>query len=179
MGLYFAFLKRFPEITLFISIPLILLIGQTPITEYIALFKFMVYFLIGIVGYLMYQSDLFDIKYFALLIALIVFAAIVHGVAPAIASILSLSIILFYKGGVHRIFDFLGEISYSVYLIHFPLGVKLLNLTIKYVAPSTYMVVFIITIILILGVSILFWKFIEKPFGNFSNRIRYTSKLEL
>ena len=81
--------------------------------------------------------------------------------------------ILLYKGSGNKFLDLFGEISYSVYLIHFPIGVKLLNLISGHLNPRYYVFLFILTLIIVSGISMVFWKFIEKPAGDLSNKIKY------
>jgi peptidoglycan/LPS O-acetylase OafA/YrhL len=60
-----------------------------------------------------------------------------------------------------------------VYLIHFPLGVKFINLTFSHLNPRYYIFLFLFALVLMSGISMVFWKLIEKPFGDLSNKIKY------
>ncbi|HEY8781718.1 acyltransferase family protein [Flavobacterium sp. UBA6046] len=173
MGLFFVALKSSPKLTLCIAIPLIMLLSQTGIVKYISLFDYIIFFLIGAVGYMIYNKVGSYQLELACLIALIAFSFIFYALAASIAVLFTVSLILLYKGTGNRFFDFFGEISYSVYLIHFPLGVKFINLTFSHLNPRYYIFLFLFALVLMSGISMVFWKLIEKPFGDLSNKIKY------
>jgi peptidoglycan/LPS O-acetylase OafA/YrhL len=173
IGLYFVVLQKYPRQTLAISIPLFMVISQTNIINYIDLFKYLLYFMIGIAGYLIYMKEGKGWFEMGCIAAIIVFSYIFDGAAPTIAAAFTILVILFYKGKVHKSFDFLGEISYSVYLIHFPIGVKMINLLARYVKPEFSIILFVATLAVCLGLGVIFWKYIERPFSERSNRISY------
>ncbi|MVT09221.1 acyltransferase family protein [Chitinophaga tropicalis] len=175
IGLFFIILQRYTRVTLALSLPLFMLLSQLPVAGYIELFQHMMYFMIGIIGYIIYMkegsgSSLFEMFCIA---AAGIFAFIMDGPAPAIAGLFTVSFILFYKGKGFKPLDFMGEISYSVYLLHFPIGVKFINLLIRHVPPNTAIILFTVTLLLVTGIGVVFWKYVEKPFGDMSNRIKY------
>lgn len=57
-----------------------------------------------------------------------------------------------------------GVISYSLYLVHVPIGMRVVNLAVRWVAsqPSAYLVVLWATVTSIVS-AWLFWRFVEKP----------------
>lgn len=173
IGLFFVVLQKYPRLTLAVSIPLFMLLSQTPVIAYIELFEHIMYFMIGILGYVIYVKEGSNLFEMGCIAAIGVFTFIVYGPAPAIAGLFTVLFILFYKGKVFKAFDFMGEISYSVYLLHFPIGVKLINLLIRHVPPPYWIVLFTAILFLAIGIGVVFWKYIEKPFGDMSNRIRY------
>lgn len=173
IGLYFVVLQKYPRLTLGISIPLFMLISQTPVVNYIDLFQHLLYFMVGLAGYLIYRNEGKSWFEAGCIAAITVFCYIFFGAAPTIAATFTVLVILLYKGKVHKSFDFLGEISYSVYLIHFPIGVKLINLTSRYVKPEFAIILFSITLVTCLVLGTIFWKYIERPFSERSNRISY------
>ncbi|NCD70950.1 acyltransferase family protein [Mucilaginibacter agri] len=174
MGLYFALLKRYTNLTLCLSIPLFMILSQTGVVSHIGLLNYLIFFLMGTVGYLIYNRNRAKnyLKYI-FLAALIVFSFAYYELAATIAALFTITFILFYRKPVNKVFDFAGEISYSIYLIHFPIGVKLINLAVSHVNPNYYLILFLVTNVIVFGLGILFWKFVEKPFGNLSNKIRY------
>ncbi len=78
----------------------------------------------------------------------------------------------------HRIFLFLGSISYSIYLVHFTLLlcfssyiVNIVNNIFTYNELTTRMFYFAIMLFLILAVSTVYYYIIEKPAMNFGKKI--------
>jgi peptidoglycan/LPS O-acetylase OafA/YrhL len=173
IGLFFVLLQKFPKATLAVSIPLFMVISQTAVVNYIDLFSHMLYFMIGVIGYVMYMkggNNWLEVGYIA---AITVFTFFFYGAAPTIAATFTILVIMLYKGKVNKRFDFLGEISYSVYLLHFPIGVKLINLASRYIKPQYDIILFLFTVLFCLGVGYVFWRYVERPFSERSNKIKY------
>ncbi len=85
----------------------------------------------------------------------------------------SLAVILFVRH-TNRVIEFFGRISYSVYLLHIPLGSRVINLSLHW--PQTFWSKIGI-ICAAYGVTIvaayLFYRLIENPARNWSARIKY------
>ncbi len=72
------------------------------------------------------------------------------------------------------IFYRLGQISYSIYLIHTIIGFTLINLAIRYSQNSLFRIVaFVVIFLVTILASLYFNKFFEKPFQKLSSRIKY------
>jgi peptidoglycan/LPS O-acetylase OafA/YrhL len=174
MGLIFTVLQKFPKPSIIIGVPALMLISQTSVIAYIELFEHMLFFMIGIIGYMIFVkkegSNWLELGGIA---AITVFCYIYYGISPTIAAVFTIAVILLYKGKVAKPIDFMGEISYSVYLLHFPIGVKFLNLFSRYVPPAYSILLFAAACALVFVIGVVFWKYVEKPFGDMSNRIRY------
>jgi peptidoglycan/LPS O-acetylase OafA/YrhL len=82
--------------------------------------------------------------------------------------------ILYFIKKPNRLIDFLSKISFSLYLIHCPVGGKIINLSTRFATslPARYL-----TILLAIAASLLvayyFYLYIEKPFMKFSKRLSY------
>lgn len=173
IGLFFLLLQKYPKATLAASIPLFMVISQTAVVEYIDLFSHLLYFMIGVIGYVMYMKGGKNWLEMGYITAIAVFTYLFYGAAPTIAAVATILVIMLYTGKVHKAFDFLGEISYSVYLLHFPVGVKLINLASRYVKPQYDILLFTFAVLFCLGVGYVFWKYVERPFSERSNKIKY------
>ena len=174
MGLYFALLKNYPRLALYITIPVLMILSQTIVADHIELLKYLVFFLIGTVGYMIYNKNESSNKLeYALLVAIVAFAFIYYEWAGALAAAASIAFILFYHRPINKIFDYIGEISYSIYLIHFPIGIKLINFASAHIKPNYYWTLFLLANVVVFIMAAIFWKFIEKPSGDFSNNIKY------
>ena len=173
VGIFFALLTKFPKPALIIGIPALALLSLTPITEYIGLFSFITFFLIGTVGYLIYVKAGNIIVEYLVLLALVTFSFFHFELPASIVSSLTVLCILYFKRPVSSVLEFPGEISYSIYLIHFPLGVKLINLLQRHVGLSYYWVIFFVALVVCFIFAYVFWQFIEKPSAKLSNGVRY------
>jgi hypothetical protein len=74
-----------------------------------------------------------------------------------------------------HITDFFGKISYSLYLIHIPIGSRLLNLLGRYVnEPYQVWLAIIFALSCTIFSAWLFYRLIEKPFQLMSKKIAYS-----
>lgn len=173
IGLFFVLLTKFPKAALVIGIPLLAVLTRTPVTAYSGLLTFLTPFLIGMTGYLIYVKGSNTIMEYAVLAALIIFSFVFEELAASIAATLTIICILYFRRPVSHIVEFPGEISYSLYLIHFPLGIKLINLLQKHLNPSLNWLVFLIATGVCFLFAYIFWKLIEKPSAKLSNKVKY------
>lgn len=67
---------------------------------------------------------------------------------------------------------FLGMISYSLYLIHFPLGVKAMNFLMPRIPESLHIGLFVALTLLVIGAAWGFYLVIERPAIGWSARVR-------
>ncbi len=136
-------------------------------------FSYMIFFVIGIIGFF-FLLNIGNFYVNLISIVIIGFSILINGqIAEFVSAFFAFSVIVFYDKKIPKFVNFIGEISYSVYLIHFPLGVKLINLSKRYVISDLYIVLFILSFILIILVSKIFYEKIEKPFARMSSRISY------
>jgi peptidoglycan/LPS O-acetylase OafA/YrhL len=176
MGLFFILMINISKTFFLLIISLLLFLSQTFISGYIGLFSYIIFFLIGTLGFLIYSQKENKIFHLITLFLLIIFSFIFYKFAAALTSFLTILVILFIRRNVHTVFEFPGKISYSLYLIHFVLGIKLTNLLQRFILPDYQWVLFIITIFTCFFISWVFWKFIEKPSAKLSNEVKYGNK---
>ncbi len=73
-----------------------------------------------------------------------------------------------------RVSKFLGNISYSLYLVHIPIGGRIINLCESFVQSEWIRSAFVfIALTASVIAAWLFYKFVEKPFMEISRRITY------
>jgi len=173
IGLFFVLMTKFPKLSLLVGIPILAVLSQTPLANYISLFSFIAFFMIGTVGYLIYVKEGNALYEYVLLFLLIVFISIFYEVPATIVSSLTILCILFYRKTLPDIVEFPGEISYSLYLLHFPLGVKFINVAQRFISPSYNVLIFIAALVVCIIAAYVFWQFIEKPFARLSNNVKY------
>ncbi|MCX2481788.1 acyltransferase [Pedobacter sp. MC2016-15] len=173
MGIYFVLLSKLPRLTMIIGVPLLLLSSQTLITEYIGLLEYIVFFLIGTIGYQIYTSKKSTYFEMACLGLVILFSFLYYELAASIVATATILVILYYRKPVSHILEFPGEVSYSLYLLHFPLGIKMINMAQNHMKPNQFWILFFVVSLICFAVSWVFWNYIEKPSANFSNTVKY------
>lgn len=99
-----------------------------------------------------------------------------QGIAATIASFATVLVILFWKYA-NSIIRFFSMISFSLYLLHVPIGGKVINLGGRYVTSdaSRYFLIFVAFVTSILA-AYLFYKFVEKPAFVFSKSFKYKTR---
>lgn len=177
IGVVFVWLTKFPRMFAAIGVPVLSLIGLSQISEYVRFFAYINFFLTGLVVYFLYtEQGSFKLNCTALtglLVAILVFDAV-----PAfIAALFAVLVIVFYRISIPSIVGFPGRISYSLYLIHYPVGVKFINLTSRYMDPSISWILFPSAMLLVLVVAWFFWRCIELPSATLSSAIKYKRAL--
>jgi peptidoglycan/LPS O-acetylase OafA/YrhL len=177
IGLLFPVFKKYPLFAVIALIPLFSIISKTIVVDYVNFFNFTMYFFIGIFGYFIYEKQSLTLNYAGLALSIIA-SFYFNDLIGTIVAIFTIAFIFFYNLRVPKFFNFLGEISYSVYLIHFVIGLKFINLSIRYVNPSLYWALFIVAIIFIYAVSYVFYRIIEIPSAKLSNKVKYRKRPE-
>ncbi len=137
------------------------------------LFVHLPYFALGIILFFSITGQL-DQKMSLLWMLLIVFfIQFRFGYEEVIVVILSTLTILFFSYEF-RWSDFLGNISFSLYLVHVPIGGRWFVLTEMFIQSEIIKSIAIVAYIgLILLVSYLFYLWVEKPSMILSKRVKY------
>jgi len=173
IGLFFILLTKHKNLALCVGIPIFLLLGQSPLINYIGFFNYATFFFIGMVGFLIYNSTGKVFLEWGILIGLLLFSMWFYEIGGTLVSAVTVFIILFFRRVVNPIYEHPGEISYSIYLLHFPVGTKMINLLQRFTAPAYYWVLFILALIVCYLLGWLYWKYIETPAARWSNNVKY------
>jgi peptidoglycan/LPS O-acetylase OafA/YrhL len=186
IGLFFILLKRFPSIALYIVIPVLLLASQFDYFNAIGLLKHLSYFLMGTIGFLIYAKKGQVWRHYLLLLAVIIFSFLfttipnmVDGVPASIAGALTILFILFYKGKTPQSMNFIGKISYSLYLVHYPISKMIIRFLMKLLPAPIAWILFLIVFAIVIPVAWLFYKYIEAPSEKYSQAIRFKAFRQL
>lgn len=125
-----------------------------------------------------------DQSWTLVLIAAAAAAMIAQGAVPeALVGVLTALIILFHKaipaisGRVGAMLTGLGAISYSLYLVHVPIGGKVVNLGRRFVdGDLPELALSLVALALSLVVAAMFWRFIEQPATAAARRLRFRTR---
>ena len=88
------------------------------------------------------------------------------------AGVLTSAAILYLPAIHWKLGTFFGAISYSLYLVHFPLGVKIVNVLLPRFPGSGHWVLMPVTIVVCSAVAYIFFRSIEEPSAKLSQRIK-------
>lgn len=174
IGIFYILMMQFPRISLLVLVPLLLLLSHSFIADYVKFCQYIVFFLVGTIGFFIYtKNGNFYINYFVLL-SLFVYIFFINDIPALVTSFFTLLAILTVKRNIPALIQFPGIISYSIYLIHFPIGIKLINFFRPKINPDYNWLLFIMTTILCVLISWAFYLVFESYSEKLSKKIKYT-----
>lgn len=139
------------------------------------IFHYVSIFLMGILTCQLRVGLIGRRQYAVLLAAAVALALMTTGVVVTSAASLAVCAILFLKVR-HRVFQFLGSISYSLYLIHSPVGRRALNVFLRLLnaqtTPTRLVCIAAATAVSILAAYLLY-RLVELPAQKWSSSLRY------
>lgn len=132
------------------------------------------FFLIGILYTLLQTSIIESRECFIITLLCIAVAVIVAPVSRSIAALAAIMIINFLPAFTNSALDFLGKISYSLYLLHPITGKAFINVLSHKFSAGYQIVILIITGYILSVISAyVFYKIVEKPAQRLSGKIKY------
>jgi peptidoglycan/LPS O-acetylase OafA/YrhL len=148
------------------------------ISSPIFVFYYIFLFLMGISTF-QFRTGLIDKKQYALLLVIFIAGCLVRTDALiTTAGTLAVLAILFLRVK-NKVFDFFGKISYSLYLLHSPIGRRAFNIGVRLTGAESQ-IARVLLILLAVGVSIfssyLMYRFVERPSQELSASISYKRK---
>lgn len=173
IGLLFPLLLKYRKLSILLIL-LLSVLNQIEFFQQILFITYLPFFCIGITCYVIYTSQHSFIPYVAVLPFLLLTILYKFTLIETGLSIATLAIILFYKKGIPQWLHFPGEVSYSVYLIHFPIGIKFLNLMKTKINSNYYPFLFLAAIVIVFAAGWILYKLFEKPSEIMSKKIKYT-----
>lgn len=132
------------------------------------------YFLVGMIGFLVYAQIGKRMLTYGSLGATLLFLAATTPLPAFGAALFTIGVILFYRVRISNFWLFPGKISYSLYLLHFPIGIKLINLTKAQIDPQYSWLLFLSALGLSVVVAWVLYKLVEEFSEQISRRIKYT-----
>lgn len=138
---------------------------------------FMVVFVIGIVTF-QRHIGLIDGKVFGCwLVTLTAIATITLGIPTAITAFLTSLTISFVEFKIPKAISFIGTISYSIYLIHGSIGVRVINFGKRFAATLPLkLLVLACAVAATIGAAYIFYLAIERPAKSWSASLKYSAK---
>ncbi len=101
----------------------------------------------------------------------------IHGVPVAVTGVATALLLGLFEGEVKGPLVWFGHISYSLYLVHVPIGGRVVNLGQRYVQTMpAKLAVLTLALATSVGVAWLLWRYVERPAQEWSSRIRYWKK---
>jgi peptidoglycan/LPS O-acetylase OafA/YrhL len=134
-------------------------------------------FMFGMAAF-QFRAGLLSASQFAASIALLALGAWhVNGPVITIAGVAAAATIGFIELGIYRPLVFFGQISYSLYLLHVPIGGRVINLGARF-AHTTLSQLAILTVALAASTaaSWLLYEYVERPSQRWSSAIQYRTK---
>jgi peptidoglycan/LPS O-acetylase OafA/YrhL len=139
------------------------------------IFSYAVFFMLGILLF-QFFCNIINKKEFLFSLVIVFSLLLYHeGLVLALISLTTLVVISFVKK-VPPFFQYLGTISYSLYLVHIPIGGRVINITetlIKNIHLREFMV--FVALVVSLVASHLFYILIERRFKRLSGNVKYTN----
>ena len=133
-------------------------------------FDYSLLFTTGILAFKIYTNSSY--QYYLLLLINFIIIYFVFPLPIFLATLFPIPFIL--KINIEsKIFLFLGNISYSFYLLHSAFGSRILNLSMRFIEDDLHRsFLVILTILICIGISYIYYLLIEKPSIRLSKKIR-------
>jgi peptidoglycan/LPS O-acetylase OafA/YrhL len=173
IGFFYVLLIHFQRLALLVVVPMLLVISQTYMSHNVGLLHFIVFFLVGTIGFLIYAKKGDYYLNWIMIAALLVFIFFTTELAALLSTFFTLLLILTVKRKISNKIKFLGLISYSIYLIHFPLGTKFINFFKPRIDPNYSWILFLTTLLFSVVVSWFFFLVFELYSEKLSKKIKY------
>jgi peptidoglycan/LPS O-acetylase OafA/YrhL len=138
------------------------------------IFGYAPYFMLGIVLFQYYCRVISLAEFWILLLSTVAFSSYFEGTVLTLIGVATILLIAVVKK-VHPVFIFFGTISYSLYLVHIPLGGKFVSVATKLISPSGHVkeIISLAGIGFSIAMAWLYYILIEKRFKIMSSKIRY------
>ena len=137
-------------------------------------FKYLCLFAVGIVTF-QYFTRIINIREYALLLTVTSFLLFQsQGGVRTVVAVITALVIAFVRIKKTNFIAFFGAISYSLYLVHIPIGGRTVRLGEMLATTDVeYFLASLFGLLVSICFAYFFFRFIEKPFQEWSSRIKY------
>lgn len=172
LGLSFPYIKSSSRLIQYLL--LIALLAVSLITKNQALiFYHAPFFIIGILTFLFFERKIGRNEFCIVLLFALCFVFFNFSVLGVVVSLFSLVWILFVRGS-NRVLVYVGNISYSLYLLHTPIGMRVINISEALFSSEMIRSLMVVTAYVITFIAaVIFYLLIERVGLNYSKRIQY------
>jgi peptidoglycan/LPS O-acetylase OafA/YrhL len=138
---------------------------------------FMVVFVIGIVTFQKHVGLIHSKMFGFWLVFLTAIATTTLGIPTAITAFITSLTIAFVEFKTPKLISFIGMISYSIYLIHEPIGVRIISFGNRFASTlSLKILVLTCAVAATICAAYIFYLTIERPAKSWSASLKYTAK---
>jgi len=131
-------------------------------------------FLLGI-AYVLYKSGtITSTEYVIVTLASSTMVGVHLGIRDLVISLFAISAIYFFSNARNKITGFVGDVSYSLYLLHSIIGAAFLNYMSHHANSSAVKIALVIlTYFISLGSAWVLYRLVEKPSRQLSSKLKY------
>jgi peptidoglycan/LPS O-acetylase OafA/YrhL len=141
------------------------------------IFHWLFLFMLGMAAFQLHASILKRKDFIVWLALLGCGAWYVNGLVIALTGIATALMLGLVEIGLKRPLLFLGHISYSLYLLHVPIGGRVINLSLRFVTTmSGKVLVLALAVATTIAAAWLLHKYVERPAQQWSSAIRYRKR---
>ncbi len=131
------------------------------------------YFLMGILYILFKTKTIAFIEFVVTIILASIVVIFNQNWIDLLIALLTLCVIYFFRDFTNKLGEFLGKISYSLYLTHSIVGSAFVNfMSHRFTEPYQKFLVILTGVLITIVFSYVFWRLIEKPSHNYAKRIK-------
>lgn len=172
LALLFPILMSKNPVVRYLTMAALLAMAYIP-TGHAHVFQYLPFFCMGIFYSMYLVKQLDKVPFFLFMIAATVICYLQFDKILTGLGISTILVIAFLKH-VPKPLAFLGHISYSLYLLHIPLGGRIINISQVLVKNQDLRVVIVwVALVVCIIASYFFYRWVEKPFQKWSKSIKY------
>lgn len=132
-------------------------------------------FLVGIAFVLNKSGTIKPVEYIILSLASFILIGIHLGITTLVVSMFTISMVYFFSNARNKISGFIGDVSYSLYLLHSIIGAAFVNYLSHHTTnPISKTILVIAGYLVSLAGAWLLYKLVEKPSKTLSSKLKYT-----
>lgn len=128
------------------------------------------------IGILLFRYLVIDNRYwpYLIIIAGLITILAFHNLVESLLILGSILFLLYSKDIFNKYLLLLGEISFSLYLLHIPIGTKIMNFSNNFIMNDYWRsLILLVALLSSIITAYIYYRLVEKPFVNMSKKIKY------